>query len=119
MFRQLFDNLIGNALKYTGAQRPAEVHVGAEDGAAGVRVVVADRGIGIPADQRDRVFTSFHRAHADRGYTGTGLGLAICARVVDRHGGAITAAANPGGGTRMLVDLPAAILAPDPPGSAD
>ncbi|WP_432824247.1 ATP-binding protein [Dactylosporangium sp. CA-092794] len=121
MFRQLFDNLIGNALKYTAPEHTAEVRIGAEARAGGVRIVVADRGIGIPADQRSRVFTSFHRAHADRGYAGTGLGLAICQRVVARHGGTIVAAGNPGGGTLIAVDLPPAAvvsLASVPPDAA-
>ncbi|GGK37943.1 hypothetical protein GCM10010124_33480 [Pilimelia terevasa] len=106
LVRQLLDNLIGNALKYTPPDRPAQIEIDAapaEDGCA--RVVVADRGIGIPADQRESVFEAFHRA-ARGGYQGTGLGLAICLRVVQRHGGEITAAENPGGGTRVTFTLP-------------
>lgn len=108
MIRRLFENLIGNALKYTPPGRPADVSVSAAPSPGGaVHLKVADRGIGIPAEQRGRVFTSFHRVHDAQGYTGTGLGLAICQRLVTRHGGTITATDNPGGGTVIEVTLPA------------
>jgi signal transduction histidine kinase len=112
MMRRLFENLIGNALRYTPPGRTADVCVTAAATAdGGVHLTVADRGLGIPASQRGQVFTSFHRAHGGQGYTGTGLGLAICQRLVARHGGTITAADNPGGGTRIEIDLPAACVA--------
>ncbi|WP_271190034.1 ATP-binding protein [Dactylosporangium matsuzakiense] len=107
LLRQLFDNLIGNAVKYTPPGRPGQVTITAEPHGDGhVRIVVADRGIGIPDGQHDAIFTGFHRAHRAAGYTGTGLGLAICQRVVHRHGGTITATDNPGGGARFTVTLP-------------
>ena len=67
---------------------------------------IADRGIGIPATDQPHVFTSFHRAAAHTSYSGTGLGLAICHRVINRHGGTITASDNPGGGTRIQFTMP-------------
>jgi signal transduction histidine kinase/CHASE3 domain sensor protein len=107
MLRQLLDNLIGNAIKYTPAGEPARIHVWATTDDAGVRLHIDDRGIGIPADQQADVFTAFHRAHAGQSYTGTGLGLAICERVVTRHHGTITARPNPAGsGTRITITLP-------------
>jgi signal transduction histidine kinase/CHASE3 domain sensor protein len=112
MIRRLLENLIGNALKYTPPGRPAEVCVSAEPSpGGGVLLIVADRGIGIPAAERARVFTSFHRGQGSSGYAGTGLGLAICQRVVTRHGGTITAADNPGGGTRIQITLPPSCVA--------
>jgi signal transduction histidine kinase len=109
LLRQLLDNLIGNALKYTPPGQPARVDVCATPHGTGwVRVDVADRGIGIPEGEHDAIFTGFHRAHRTAGYTGTGLGLAICQRVVERHGGTITAADNPGGGARLSFTLPTA-----------
>jgi PAS domain S-box-containing protein len=105
--RQLLDNLIGNAIKYTPIGEPAHIDVSAEPDSDGwTRVQIADRGIGIPADDQPHVFTSFHRAAAHTSYTGTGLGLAICHRVINRHGGNITASDNPGGGTRIQFTLP-------------
>jgi signal transduction histidine kinase len=118
MTRQLLDNLIGNAIKYTPIGEPARIVVSAEPDAAGwTRVRIADRGIGIPAEDQPRVFTSFHRASAHAGYAGTGLGLAICHRVVNRHGGTITASDNPGGGTRIQFTLPTPAYATSGSGS--
>ncbi|GAA2672880.1 ATP-binding protein [Actinoplanes palleronii] len=110
MIRQLLDNLIGNALKYTLPCQPARIDISAHHrpGDTEHRIVIADRGIGIPDPEKPHVFTSFRRAgnHGDR--PGTGLGLAICHRIVDRHHGTITAGDNPGGGTRIHITLPAA-----------
>jgi PAS domain S-box-containing protein len=109
MVRQLVDNLIGNALKYVQPGRAARVDVTAEPDQPGwVRVVVADRGIGVPAGQHEAIFDGFHRAHRGSAYPGTGLGLAICHRIVTRHGGDIGAKDNPGGGTQVWFRLPAA-----------
>lgn len=119
MLRQLLDNLIGNALKYALPGQPARIDISAHpsndhDGACcdddvdWVRVQVADRGVGIPAEDRPNVFDTFHRAAAPAGDAGTGLGLAICRRVVHRHGGVITVADNPGGGTCITFTLPKA-----------
>jgi signal transduction histidine kinase len=107
MIRQLLDNLIGNAIKYTRVGEPARVHVWAVPAGTNLCLHIDDHGIGIPADQQAEVFTAFHRAHAGQSYAGTGLGLAICERVVTRHHGTITAQTNPaGGGTRITVTLP-------------
>ncbi|GIJ55024.1 ATP-binding protein [Virgisporangium aurantiacum] len=111
LLRQVLDNLVGNAVKYTPPGRPARIDVTAHESSGVVTVEVADRGIGIPAGQHHAIFGSFHRAHAD-GYAGTGLGLAICARIVERHGGTISAHDNPGGGTVVRLTLRAA--APEP-----
>ncbi|WP_189116002.1 ATP-binding protein [Pilimelia terevasa] len=108
MVRRLFDNLVGNALKYTAAGHRAEVEISsAPDGDGHIEVTVADRGIGVPPEQRAKVFDSFHRAHRDGRYQGTGLGLAICQRVVLKHGGHIFVDENPGGGSRFRFTLPA------------
>ncbi|WP_433796557.1 ATP-binding protein [Actinoplanes sp. CA-252034] len=110
MIRQVFDNLIGNALKYTRAGEPACVDITAHHpngDPAAICVTIADRGIGIPAEEQPHVFDQFHRVAAHTtAYTGTGLGLAICKRVLQRHDGTIRAADNPGGGTRMIITLP-------------
>jgi signal transduction histidine kinase len=88
LVRQLLDNLIGNAIKYVApGVRPMVEITGHVDG-DWLEVRVADNGIGIPEGEREAVFESLHRAHADR-FGGTGLGLAICRRIVDRHGGTI------------------------------
>lgn len=110
MVRQLLDNLVGNAVKYTP---PGEVpHVRIESSAQPgdmVRVEVSDRGIGLPPGEEDRIFEEYHRAeeHAD-GYEGTGLGLSLCRRIVERHGGSIRATGNQHGGATISFTLPAA-----------
>ncbi|MEV6491688.1 PAS domain-containing sensor histidine kinase, partial [Actinoplanes sp. NPDC051633] len=109
MLRHVLDNLIGNALKYVPPGRAARVDVTAAAAGTGwTRIEIADRGIGIPDDDKPDIFESFHRAHTAAGYAGTGLGLAICRRIVERHGGSIGVTDNPGGGTRFHFTLPLA-----------
>lgn len=107
LLRQLMDNLIGNALKYVRpGQTPCVQVSGQADDAESVTIRVGDDGVGIPDGQHDRVFDSFHRAHAAE-YPGTGLGLPICRRIVERHGGRIRALPRPGGpGTVIELQLP-------------
>ncbi len=85
----LFQNLIGNAVKFRCAGRRCEIHVGAcREGSRWV-LSVRDNGIGIPAKQFDRIFLVFQRLHSRGKYPGTGIGLAICKKIVERHGGRI------------------------------
>ncbi len=110
LLRQVLDNLIGNALKYTRYGDDPYVRItGSELGPAEWRIDVVDHGIGIPEEQRESVFTAFHRAGGSAGYPGTGLGLAIVQRIVERHGGDVGVAANPGGGSRFWFTLPRAV----------
>jgi PAS domain S-box-containing protein len=104
---QLFQNLLSNAIKFRRESSPriafSAVRV---DGAW--QISVADDGIGIPADQRDRVFETFHRLHTRAEYPGTGLGLAICKKIVERHGGRISVTSEEGRGTTFTFTLPSA-----------
>lgn len=108
MLRQLLDNLIGNALKYVAPGVRPDVEVNGGGGAGGtVTVQVSDRGIGVPAGGHEAIFGDFARLHGDL-YPGTGLGLSICRRIVERHGGEITADARTAGpGTVFTFTLPA------------
>lgn len=109
LLRQVLDNLIGNAVKYVVPGEVPVVRVHARRIDDLVEVTVADEGVGIPADQRDRIFEAFHRAHAGKGYAGHGIGLSVCKRIVERHGGRISARPPEGGrGTRIVFTLPAA-----------
>ncbi len=105
LLRQLLENLVANAVTYTAAGVAPEITITShrtDDGR--VSVEVTDNGIGVPAGQRDAIFDNFHRAH--QAYPGNGLGLAVCRRIVERHGGTITADDNPaGGGSRFTFDL--------------
>ncbi|MGX6602035.1 ATP-binding protein [Micromonosporaceae bacterium Da 78-11] len=106
--RQLLENLIGNAIKYTAPGVVPQISVrGEKIGNGFVRITLDDNGIGIPPGQYEAIFQNFHRAHPGAEYAGTGLGLAICKRIVERHGGTIVAAGNEHGGSRMSFTLPA------------
>jgi signal transduction histidine kinase len=107
MLRQVVDNLIGNALKYTPAgEDPCIEITGHRADRGGWHIEVADRGIGVPDDQLETIFEAFTRARGSERYQGTGLGLAIVHRVIERHGGEVGVAANPGGGSRFWFSLP-------------
>ncbi|GAA4714363.1 hypothetical protein GCM10023349_36950 [Nocardioides conyzicola] len=108
LVRQVLDNLIGNALKYVApGEEPKVVVCGERTDARLVTIEVLDDGIGIPEEDRARVFDEFHRAHY-REYEGSGLGLSIVRRIVNRHGGSIEAHPNPAGrGSAFRFTLPA------------
>jgi signal transduction histidine kinase len=104
--RQVMDNLLGNAIKYTLPGEAARVHISGRPVSDGqVLIEVADRGVGVPAGQHELIFHRFHRAHGD-GYPGTGLGLSICQGIAQRYGGEIGCLPNAGGGTRFWLTLP-------------
>ena len=94
---QLFQNLIGNALKFR-SEAPPEIHVDACREADYWRFSVRDNGIGIDARFQDHIFEMFHRLHSRQQYDGSGIGLAICKKIVDRHGGRIWVESEPGQG---------------------
>jgi signal transduction histidine kinase len=103
---QLFQNLLGNALKFTGDRKP-EVRVEAQATERGQwQFSVQDNGIGIPPEHRRRIFLLFKRLHQGSEYPGTGLGLAICKKIVERHGGRIWVESAPGRGSTFHFVLP-------------
>lgn len=104
---QLFQNLIGNGLKFHREGVSPEISIRArsiEDNM--VRVEVQDNGIGIPEKYQEQVFTMFRRLHSQARYKGTGVGLAICRKVVERHGGDIGVKSTPGEGSIFWFTLP-------------
>ena len=101
---QLFQNLIGNALKFR--RETPRVHVSAVTEEDLVTFSVRDNGIGIQSDYVERIFAIFQRLHTRDEYAGTGIGLAVCRRIVERHDGRIWAESEPGVGTTFYFTLP-------------
>jgi signal transduction histidine kinase len=122
--RQLFQNLVGNALKFhrkdekpvikiysknyslTGGSFFIEGEQVHTDGENSCEIVIEDNGIGFEEKYLDRIFTVFQRLHGRSEYEGSGIGLAVCRKIVERHGGQITASSQPGKGSTFLVTLP-------------
>jgi PAS domain S-box-containing protein len=102
---QLLQNLIGNALKFRGEEKP-RVHVSCSEKEHEFAIAVQDNGIGIDAQYFERIFMVFQRLHDKGQYPGTGIGLAICKKVVDRHHGRIWVESAPGKGSRFVFTLP-------------
>ena len=103
---QALVNILDNALKYSPPDSPIEIS--GRQVALQVEIVVADRGIGIPPEDLQRVFDKFYRVHRPDNVTGTGLGLSISKGIVEAHGGRIAAENRPGGGTVVRLTLPVA-----------
>jgi light-regulated signal transduction histidine kinase (bacteriophytochrome) len=105
---QLFQNLIGNAVKFRDEQ-PPQIHVGVSREPERWVFFVRDKGIGIEPQYFERIFQIFQRLHTRRNYSGTGIGLAICKRIVERHGGKIWVESQPGQGSTFFISIPQAV----------
>jgi signal transduction histidine kinase len=107
LLTMLWQNLIGNGIKFRAPGRPPVVRVTvAEHPGAMWELCVEDNGIGIPAEFTEKVFVIFQRLHARESYPGTGIGLALCKRIVEFHGGEIRIDPGPAEGTRICFTLP-------------
>jgi signal transduction histidine kinase len=95
--QQVFQNLLGNAIKFRHSRRP-EIQVSGEESGAEWHFCVADNGIGIEPQHADQIFQVFHQLHAREEYPGTGIGLPICKKIAERHGGRIWVESQPGHG---------------------
>jgi len=104
--RQLFQNLIGNAIKYSRPETETVIHVSCERQNASWVFSVRDNGIGISPEYKERIFGLFKRLHTGDEYSGTGIGLAICQRIVERYRGRIWVESEPGEGSTFFFSIP-------------
>lgn len=106
--RQLFQNLLSNALKFRreGMAPRISIEASVDEEARRLELRIQDNGIGFDESYREKIFHLFQRLHPSEEYEGSGLGLAICQKIVDRHGGTITARSSPGSGATFTISLP-------------
>lgn len=104
--RQVLQNLLANALKFTRPGAAPQVRVSARREPGGWTLEVADNGIGVEATCRERAFRMFHRLNRRDEYPGTGIGLAICKKVIEQRGGDVAITDTPGGGTTVWFTVP-------------
>jgi light-regulated signal transduction histidine kinase (bacteriophytochrome) len=104
---QVFQNIIGNAIKFC-AQEVPQIHVSAQQSEKEWLISVEDNGIGIAPQLHRRIFEIFQRLHGRAEYSGTGLGLALCQRIIERHGGRIWVESDLGQGSTFYFTLPLA-----------
>jgi light-regulated signal transduction histidine kinase (bacteriophytochrome) len=102
---QLFQNLLGNAIKYRGEHAP-RIRVAADLKDSEWVFSIADNGIGIDPKHHEQIFEVFRRLHTQDAFPGTGIGLAVCRRIVQRHGGRIWVESERGKGSTFLFTIP-------------
>jgi light-regulated signal transduction histidine kinase (bacteriophytochrome) len=108
---QLFENLIGNGIKFHGKE-PPRIEISATPDGTGWRFAVADNGIGIDPQYADRVFALFQRLHSRAEYPGTGIGLAVCKKIVEGYGGTLRFESEPDEGTTFYWTMPKEEVSP-------
>jgi light-regulated signal transduction histidine kinase (bacteriophytochrome) len=115
LLTNVFQNLIGNAVKFRGAETP-RIWIAVEESAAGWVFSVRDNGIGIPQEHQNRVLAAFERVHSADEYPGNGIGLATVQRIVERHGGRVWLESTFGKGSTFYFLIPSRTPSAGPPG---
>lgn len=106
MIRQVVQNLVHNAMKYTGPREHARISISGADAGGAVTYTISDNGVGFDMNYAGKLFGVFQRLHRTEDFEGTGIGLALCKRIIDRHGGGITATSVLGEGAAFTFTLP-------------
>lgn len=106
LLKQLFSNLIGNALKYYSKERAPKIRISALEKEKYWEFRISDNGIGIETEFKEKIFVIFQRLHRREEYEGTGIGLAICKKIVDNFGGEIWVDSNLGEGSSFYFTIP-------------
>ncbi|MEU8378591.1 ATP-binding protein [Streptosporangium sp. NPDC048865] len=117
-FVMLWQNLIGNSLKFRDPGRTPRIEIASERADGEVRMTVTDNGIGISPNFADKIFVIFQRLHQRDAYEGTGIGLALCRKIVEQHGGTIRLDTEYAEGARFIITLPAEAVVPEQEGEA-
>jgi chemotaxis family two-component system sensor kinase Cph1 len=102
---QVFQNLLGNALKFRSDKRTPTLHVSAEESENEWTFAVADNGIGMAANHTSNLFILFHRLNPDGRYPGFGIGLALCKKIIESHGGRIWVESKPDVGSTFFFTI--------------
>jgi light-regulated signal transduction histidine kinase (bacteriophytochrome) len=103
--RQVFQNLISNALKYSNKNDTCQIHISVEENPEGWQFCIADNGIGIDEEFHEKIFIIFQRLHNKDEYSGTGMGLAVTKKIIENGGGKIWVISEEGNGSRFYFTI--------------